>query len=100
MFERYTEPARRVLFFSRFEASVLGGSTIETEHMLLGLLRESSDLMAAVFARAGIRYDEIRAEIEAGKSVKDRVETSKEIPFSAEMKRVLQRSVEEADRLL
>ena len=40
MFERYTEKARRVAFFARFEASQYGSPYIETEHLLLGLLRE------------------------------------------------------------
>jgi hypothetical protein len=39
MFERYTEKARRVIFFARYEASQFGSLYIETEHMLLGLLR-------------------------------------------------------------
>jgi hypothetical protein len=38
MFERYTESARRVVFFARFEASNYGSRYIETEHLLLGLL--------------------------------------------------------------
>src|SRR5271156_932282 len=40
MFERYTEKARRVIFFARYEASQFGSPYIETEHLLLGLLRE------------------------------------------------------------
>ena len=46
MFERYTERARRVLFFARYEASQLGSISIETEHLLLGLMgpgRERAD---------------------------------------------------------
>src|SRR5437660_935061 len=42
MFERYTEKARRVIFFARYEASQFGSPYIETEHLLLGLLREES----------------------------------------------------------
>jgi len=42
MFERYTEKARRVIFFARYEASEYGSPCIETEHLLLGLLREIS----------------------------------------------------------
>ena len=38
MFERYSEKARRVIFFARYEASRFGASYIETEHLLLGLL--------------------------------------------------------------
>ena len=37
MFERYTEKARRVIFFARYEASQFGSPYIETEHLLLGL---------------------------------------------------------------
>ena len=44
MFERYTERARRVIFFARYEASQLGSRTIETEHLLLGLIRENNGL--------------------------------------------------------
>src|SRR5271163_3661203 len=40
MFERYTEKARRAIFFARYEASQYGSTTIETEHLLLGILRE------------------------------------------------------------
>ena len=32
MFERYTEKARRVIFFARYEASQFGSPYIETEH--------------------------------------------------------------------
>ena len=35
MFEKYTEKARRVIFFARYEASQLGSRSIETEHVLL-----------------------------------------------------------------
>ena len=44
MFERYTEKARRVIFFARYEASQFGSPYIETEHLLLGLLREDKAL--------------------------------------------------------
>ena len=37
MFERYTEKARRVIFFARYEASQFGSPYIETEQYLIGL---------------------------------------------------------------
>ena len=45
MFERYTEKARRIIFFARYEAAQVGASNIEPEHLLLGLLRESRELI-------------------------------------------------------
>ena len=55
MFERYTEKARRVIFFARYEASQFGSPYIETEHLLLGLLREDKALTNRfpAFARLG-----------------------------------------------
>ena len=44
MFERYTEKARRVIFFARYEASNYGSPWIESEHLLLGLFREDRGL--------------------------------------------------------
>ena len=99
MFERYTERARRVLFFARYEASQLGSVSIETEHLLLGLIREGKGLTSRIFARSHLSLENIRKEIE-GRTVFREKATSVEIPFSAEAKRVLQYAAEEADRLL
>ncbi len=100
MFERYTERARRVLFFARYEASQLGSVSIETEHLLLGLIREGKGLTSRIFARSHLSLEHIRKEIEGRTVFREKVSTSVEIPFSAETKRVLQFAAEEADRLL
>src|SRR6187401_1262907 len=100
MFERYTERARRVLFFARYEASQLGSISIETEHLLLGLIREGKGLTSRIFARSHLSLENIRKEIEGRTVYREKVSTSVEIPFSAETKRVLQFAAEEADRLL
>jgi ATP-dependent Clp protease ATP-binding subunit ClpC len=100
MFERYTERARRVLFFARYEATQLGSTSIETEHLLLGLIREGKGLTSRIFARSHLSLESIRKEIEGRTVFKEKVSTSVDIPFSPETKRVLQFSAEEADRLL
>ncbi len=100
MFERYTERARRVLFFARYEASQLGSISIETEHLLLGLIREGKGLTSRIFARSHLSLESIRKEIEGRTVFREKVSTSVEIPFSTETKRVLQHAAEEADRLL
>ena len=100
MFERYTERARRVLFFARYEATQLGSTLIETEHLLLGLIREGKGLTSRIFARSHLSLESIRKEIEGRTVFREKVSTSVEIPFSAETKRVLQFAAEEADRLL
>ncbi len=99
MFERYTERARRVLFFARYEATELGSPAIETEHLLLGLAREGKGLTSRVFARAQVSLESLRHEIEGGAAAREHAATPVEIPFGAEAKRVLAFAAEEAERL-
>ena len=99
MFERFTERARLVVFFARSEASQLGSSVIDPEHLLLGLIHEPKGLIARLFADAGIALDELRAEVVRQVSVGSKVSTSTEIPFSASAKRALQHTDEEAGAL-
>ena len=100
MFEKYTEKARRVIFFARYEASQLGSRRIETEHVLLGLLREDKALTSRFFPRAEATLDNIRKQIEGRSLVREKVSTSVELPLSNESKRVLTYAAEEAERLL
>ena len=100
MFEKYTEKARRVIFFARYEASQLGARSIETEHILLGLLREDKHLTGKFFRRADSTLDHIRKKIEGRSAQREKVSTSVELPLSEESKRVLTFAAEEADRLL
>jgi ATP-dependent Clp protease ATP-binding subunit ClpC len=99
MFERYTERAKRVLFFARYEASQLGSRTTETEHLLLGLIREGKGGACGTLERSGVSLDS------QGKVVAERVRNhgtpnhAIEIPFSAEMKRVLAFADEESRSL-
>lgn len=98
MFERYTEKARRVIFFARYEAGQYGGPYIETEHLLLGLLREDRDLVRR-FVGEDNALPEIRAEIERHITPHARISTSVEVPLTIESKKILQLAEEEADRL-
>ncbi len=100
MFERYTERARRVIFFARYEASQLGSGAIETEHMLLGLLREGKGVTSRLFSKSRLSMDQIRKEVEGRSPAREKVSTSVEIPLSAESKRVLGYAAEEAERML
>jgi len=98
MFERYTEKARRVIFFARYEASQFGSPFIETEHLLLGLLREDKALTNR-FLRAHMVVESIRRQIEKNTTVREKVSTSVDLPLSNESKRVLAYAAEEAERL-
>ena len=98
MFERYTEKARRVIFFARYEASQFGSPYIETEHLLLGLLREDKAL-ANRFLRSHAAIESIRKQVESHTTIREKVSTSVDLPLSHECKRVLAYGAEEAERL-
>jgi len=97
MFERYTEKARRVIFFARYEAAQFGSPLIETEHLLLGIVRDDKVLTRRFLGTSAL--DEIRKEIEQNTTVREKTSTSTDLPLSNESKRVLAYGAEEADRL-
>jgi len=97
MFERYTEEARRVIFFARYEASQLGSGMIESEHLLLGLLRGSTGV-AARFLREG-QISALTVRRSAGWTEVQPVSTEADLPLSTSARRALKQAAWEADRL-
>ena len=95
MFERYTEKARRVLFFGRYEASQFGSPYIEAEHLLLGLLRE--DKMFVARHLTPTQVEAIHREIESHTVIREKVSTSVDLPLSNESKRILAYAAEESE---
>jgi ATP-dependent Clp protease ATP-binding subunit ClpC len=98
MFERYTEKARRMIFFARFETSRYGTPQIEAEHLLLGVSREDPPLMGR-FLSDRADYESFQNEILARTPAGESIPTSIDLPLSNESKRVLAFAAEEADRL-
>ncbi|HET8924435.1 MAG TPA: Clp protease N-terminal domain-containing protein [Candidatus Acidoferrum sp.] len=98
MFERYTERAWRVIFFARYEASQYGSPYIETEHLLLGLMREDRALSRRFLAQGDVESG-IRADIERRITRGERLSISVEMPLTADSKKALNLAAEEAERL-
>ena len=98
MFERYTEKARRTIFFARYEASQYGSSVIASEHILLGLLREDRTITRQFIGPIQLGT-EIRTEIESIIKRGKPFATSVEVPLSDESEKILNLAGEEADRL-
>ena len=99
MFERYTEKARRVIFFARYEASQLGGDAITPEHLLLGILREDRSIRERFFRQPQVSLESIRNEIKERIPQQRSTSTSVELPLAPEAKRVLAYAQEESDQL-
>ena len=100
MFEKYNEKARRALFFARYEASKLGSKVIESEHLLLGILREGEDIIKEIFARFNVKPEEVRREIEGDRIFVERISSTAELPLSEESKKILAYASHEAESMM
>lgn len=99
MLEKFNEKARRVLFFSRYEATRFGSPQIDPEHLLLGVLRESRGLFTRVLGLAEPE-DLIRRQVESRWwPLRESVSMVVELPLSKSGKVVLAYTVEEAEKL-
>jgi len=88
---------RRVIFFARYEASHYGSAHIDTQHLLLGLMRENMSLLVRFLPEANL--ESVRTTIDARATTRKTISTATDLPLSDESKRVLVFAAEEADRL-
>jgi ATP-dependent Clp protease ATP-binding subunit ClpC len=99
MFERYTEKARRVVFFGRYEASVHGTPEIDTRCLLMGILREDRELMARLLPDSAHELCRLWTDVEAlfPKSSR-KIPTSVDLPLSHRAKHALTFAAEVAEK--
>ncbi len=97
-FEKFSERARRVLSYAQEEAQRFEDNYIGTEHVLLGLVRETEGVAARVLINLGIELDKIKSAVEF---IIERQEkgSSKEIGLTPTSKKVIELAVDEARRL-
>src|SRR5579885_2073628 len=98
VFERFTDRARSVVVLAQEEARLLNHNYIGTEHLLLGLIRESEGIAATALERLGVSLEVVRSRVEeiigyGGSS------PSGHIPFTPRAKKVLELSLREALQL-
>jgi ATP-dependent Clp protease ATP-binding subunit ClpC len=95
MFERFTDRARNVVVLAQQEARLLKHNYIGTEHILLGLVRESDGLAAKALEALGIGLEAVREQVEEiiGRGQKS---PSGHISFTPRGKKVLELSLREA----
>jgi len=97
MFERYSERARRAVFFARYEAAQAGSAHITVEYLLLGLLREDNGLRRKLGAGGD---GEVRRYVEERcPPAKRRISVSVDLPLDALCKHALNQAAREADAL-
>jgi len=99
MFEKFTEKGRKIILYAREEAEKRNSEFLDTEHLLLAILREEDSIPIAILKKIGIQPENVRYEIEKRISAETNLLTYGEIPFSPKAKKVLEYAIEEA-RLL
>ena len=97
MFQRYDEHAKRVIFFSRYEASQSGSIEIGALHMLLGILRESGSIFT--MAAAGFSVNDLMEECKRALPEGEKISTSVDMPLSEECKQALGHATVQADAM-
>ncbi|MDR1841002.1 MAG: ATP-dependent Clp protease ATP-binding subunit [Holophagales bacterium] len=91
------------MFFARYEASQFGAGSIQSGHLLLGLLRESEKTSIALLERLGVKTPLLRDRLIAALTPTGRNvtpgSTSVDIPMEDEVKRILQHAAQDSARL-
>ena len=97
-FEKFSERARRVLSLAQEEAQRFNHNYIGTEHVLLGLVRETDGIAAKVLANLGVELNKVRSAVEFIIGRGERAAPG-EIGLTPRAKKVIELAVDEARRL-
>ncbi len=97
-FEKFSERARRVLSLAQEEAQRFNHNYIGTEHILLGLVRETEGVAARVLSNLGVDLNKVRSAVEfiIGRGERP---AQGEIGLTPRAKKVVELAVDEARRM-
>ena len=95
MFERFTQPSRRVVVLAQEEARMLDHNYIGTEHILLGLIHEGEGVAARAIVSLGLTLEMARDQV-TDMIGRGQQTPSGHIPFTPRAKKVLELSLREA----
>ena len=97
-FEKFSERARRVLTAAQEEAQHLNHNYIDTEHILLGLVREEEGVAARVLVSLGVGLGKVRQAVEfvIGRGAKP---TTGDTGLTPRAKRLIELAIDEARQL-
>src|SRR5918994_78642 len=98
MWQRFTERARRVVFYAQEEAASLGESYVGTEHLLLGLVRENDSVAARILDRLSVPLGRIHSDIKR-QVTRGHGNLGQDMQLTPRAKRVIDLAYEEARQL-
>ncbi len=89
MFGQFTEKARRVVIHAQDEARRMGHNFVGTEHLLLGLIRETNSLPAKILQSIGLDLETVRAEVLKATGRGPAIGPNEEVTFTPRAKKVV-----------
>ena len=98
MWQRFTEGARKLVFFAQEEAGNLGENSVGTEHLLLGITRVPDSVGALMLEQLGVSLDALRAAVEARVQRGDG-RLGQDMQLAPRAKRAIDLAYDEAKRL-
>ena len=98
MWQRFTERARKIVFYAQEEAQHFGEGYVSTEHLLLGLTREQDSVAARVIDGLGVSLNRLRAEVEKQLPRGD-ARPNQDMTLTPRAKRVIDLAYDEARNL-
>jgi excisionase family DNA binding protein len=98
MWQRFTERARKAVFYAQEEAGKWNQNLVGPEHLLLGLVREDDSFTARILDRIGVSRDQIRSEVQKHLSP-GTDDQGKDLSLTPRAKQVVDLAYAEAKRL-
>lgn len=99
MWQRFTQRARKAVFYASEEACRYGNAYASTEHLLLGLIREPDSLAARVLGKSGLSSDRILREVVAQIPILPPIKDEGQVVLTPRAKRVIDCAYDEARTL-
>jgi ATP-dependent Clp protease ATP-binding subunit ClpC len=96
MFEKFTERARLVIVLSKSEAERLRHDRLDTEHLLLGLIKEGGGIAIRALQKLNVNPNSLQLQLERRLIMGNRLSHQRELPFSDLAKRVLEAALIES----
>ena len=96
MYERFTERARKVMQLANQEAQWFNHEYLDTEHILLGIVKEDSSVAANVLKNLDVDLRKIRVEVEKFLQPSPEIGTPGKLPLTPKVKQVIEYAIEES----
>ncbi|MEA2552655.1 MAG: ATP-dependent Clp protease ATP-binding subunit ClpC [Fimbriimonadaceae bacterium] len=98
MWQRFTERARKAVFYAQEEVRRLGAAHVGSEHLLLGLVRESDNVASKILKDLGVSANSLRSELDK-ELPRHEAKTSQDMTLTPSAKQMIDASYDEARRL-